>query len=79
MPSAIMSHMTNDENVKTIEDQIDYEGAIVGVPLEEWVALEEAFLRAKKQAEIAVLAANPNKKQAAIEETSRILNELFQD
>ena len=58
-------------------DEIDMQNAIVGIPLEEYIVIEQAVIDAKKKAEEAVLAANAQKKQAAIEETLRILNELF--
>lgn len=71
-----MIHMTNDENVKTLADQIDYEDAMVGIPFKDFVAIEQAIFDARNQAKVAVLAANPTKKQKAIEETFEILNGL---
>jgi len=58
-------------------DEIDMQNAIVGIPLEEFVEIEQTVINARKKAQEAVLAANAQKKQAAIEETLRILNELF--
>lgn len=62
---------------KTLEEEIDLSDAIIGIPLVEFVAIEEAVLKAKGLIERGVLAANPEKKQVAIEEALNVLAALF--
>ena len=57
--------------------KIDFKDAILGVELEEWNEIYKGVLKARDRAKVARLAANPKKKQAAIEETEKTLNELL--